>query len=70
VSGKPTYPTAGTVIRSMNATLTIQGQSPTTKNRREVITYNGSATATIVITQDGVTKTCSLPLPRGMPTCQ
>jgi hypothetical protein len=70
VSGKPTYPTAGTVIRSMNATVTIQGQSPTTKSRREVITYDGSATATIVITQDGTTKTCSLPLPRGMPTCQ
>jgi hypothetical protein len=54
----------------MNATVTIQGQSPTTKSRREVITYDGSATATIVITQDGTTKTCSLPLPRGMPTCQ
>lgn len=70
VSSKPTYPTAGTVIRSMKATVTIQGQSPTTKSRREVITYDGSATATIVITQDGTTKTCSLPLPRGMPTCQ
>jgi hypothetical protein len=69
VSSKPTYPTAGTVIRSMKATVTIQGQSPTTKSRREVITYDGSATATIVITQDGTTKTCSLPLPRGMPTC-
>jgi len=70
VSGRPTYPTAGTVIRSMTATVAIQGQTPTTKSRREVITYDGSATATIVITQDGTTKTCSLPLPRGMPTCQ
>ena len=69
-SGKPTYPTAGIVIRSMEATVTIAGGSPTTHERREVITYNASATATIVITQDGVTKTCSLPLPRGMPTCQ
>lgn len=69
VSGKPTYPTAGTVIRSMKATVTIAGGSPTTKSRREVITYDGSATAKISITQDGVTKNCSLPLPRGRPTC-
>jgi len=34
------------------------------------ITYNGSATATITITQDGTTKTCTLPLPHGMPVCQ
>jgi hypothetical protein len=69
VSGKPTYPTAGTVIRSFKVTVTIAGGSPTTKQRREVITYDGSATAKIVITQDGTTKTCSLPLPRGVPTC-
>lgn len=69
VSGKPTYPTAGTVIRSMKATVTIAGGSPTTKTRREVITYDGSATAKLVITQDGVTRNCSLPLPRGIPTC-
>jgi hypothetical protein len=69
VSGKPTYPTAGTVIRSFKVTVTIAGGSPTTKARREVITYDGSATAKIVITQDGATKTCSLPLPRGIPTC-
>jgi len=54
----------------MTATVAIQGQTPTTHSRREVITYNGTATATIVITQDGTTKTCSLPLPRGMPSCQ
>jgi hypothetical protein len=69
VSGKPTYPTAGTVIRSFKVTVTIAGGSPTTKQRREVITFDGSATAKIVITQDGTTKTCSLPLPRGIPTC-
>jgi hypothetical protein len=69
VSDKPTYPTAGTVIRSMKVTVTIDGGAPTTHQRREVITYDGSATAKIVITQDGVTKTCSLPLPRGVPTC-
>lgn len=69
VSGKPTYPTAGKVIRQMKATVTVAGGSPTTKERREVITYDGSAIATLVITTDGTTKTCKLPLPRGMPTC-
>jgi hypothetical protein len=39
-------------------------------SRREVITYDGSATAKLVITRDGTTKTCSLPLPHGRPVCQ
>lgn len=69
VSGKPTYPTAGKVIRQMRATVTLAGGSPTTRDRREVITYDGSATATLVITTDGATKTCKLPLPRGEPSC-
>jgi hypothetical protein len=46
------------------------GGTTTTSTRREVITFNGTATATAVITQDGTTKTCSLPLPMGRPTCQ
>ena len=65
-----TYPTAGTVIRAMNATVTISGQSPATSSRREVITYDGSATAKVVITQDGTTQNCTLPLPHGRLTCQ
>jgi hypothetical protein len=69
VSGRPTYPTAGTVIRQMQATVTLAGGTPTTKSRREVITYDGSDTATLVITIDGTTKTCTLPLPRGIPSC-
>jgi hypothetical protein len=69
-SGRPTYPTAGTVIRSMHSSVTIANGTPTIHDRREVITYNGSATATITITQDGTTKTCTLPLPHGMPVCQ
>lgn len=67
--GRPTYPTAGRVSRNMSATITVGG-STTTHSRSEVITYDGSTTATVVITQDGVTKTCSLPLPRGRMTCQ
>ena len=69
VSGKPTYPTAGRVVRQMKATITLAGGSPTTKERREVITYDGSSTATLVITTNGTTKTCKLPLPRGVPSC-
>ena len=69
VSGKPTYPTAGTVIRSMKATISYTGKTPTTASRREVVTYDGSATAKLVITQGGVTKTCTIALPRGRPVC-
>lgn len=69
VSGKPTYPTAGKVVRQMKATITLAGGAPTTRERREVITYDGSATATLVITTDGTTKTCKVPLPRGQPSC-
>jgi hypothetical protein len=63
------YPTAGTVIRAMTATVTITGQSPATTSRREVITYDGSAAAKVVITKDGTTQNCTLPLPHGHLTC-
>jgi hypothetical protein len=68
-SGSATYPTAGTVIRVMRATVQYAGQAATTTNRREVITYDGSSTAKVVITKDGVTQNCTIPLPRGRPTC-
>lgn len=67
--GRPTYPTAGTIVRSMQATVTLAGQSPSTSSRREVITYDGSATAKVVITHDGVTKNCTKPLPHGELSC-
>jgi hypothetical protein len=63
------YPTAGSVTRSMSATVQITGQSATSSSRREVITYDGSATAKVVITQNGVTQNCTLPLPHGRLTC-
>ncbi len=68
-NGERTYPTAGTVIRAMQATVTKAGSSPSTSSRREVITYDGSATAKVVITHDGVTKNCTKPLPHGELTC-
>lgn len=67
--GRPTYPTAGTVVRSMTITVTLSGQSPASSSRREVVTYDGSASAKVVITQDGTTKNCTLPLPRGRLVC-
>lgn len=68
--GRPTFPTAGTIIRSMTAVVTLAGQTPSTSSRREVITYDGSATAQVVITHDGVTKNCTKPLPHGRLACQ
>jgi len=64
------FPTAGTVVRSAQVVLTYAGQSPTTSTRREVVTYNGTTSATVTITRDGVTQTCTLALPRGRPVCQ
>jgi len=69
-STTPPYPTAGTVIRSISVTVTLAGQAATTHSRREVVTYDGSATAKVVITQDGTTQNCTLPLPRGRLSCQ
>lgn len=63
------YPTAGTVSRAMSATVTISGQSPATTTRTETITYDGSATAKVVIVKDGTTQNCTLPLPHGRLTC-
>jgi hypothetical protein len=67
-NGRPTYPTAGTVTRSLRVSLTSAGTT-TQSARREVITYDGSSTATVVITQDGDSKTCTLPLPHGRLRC-
>jgi hypothetical protein len=61
-NGRPTYPTAGTIVRSMQATVTLAGQTPTQSTRREVITFDGTSTAQVSVTQDGVTKTGTLSL--------
>ena len=50
-------------------TLASEGQSPTTLSRREVVTYNGTSTVTITITENGATKSCTRALPRGALTC-
>jgi hypothetical protein len=67
--GKTSYPTAGTVTRSMQVTVQVTGKPDAKSIRREVITYDGSTTAKVVITHDTTTKNCTLPLPRGRLTC-
>ncbi|HEU0299421.1 MAG TPA: hypothetical protein VFR37_08210 [Longimicrobium sp.] len=62
------YPVSGSIVRAMQVTVTRGGQT-TTSTRREVVTYDGTSTATLVITRDGETRTCTLPLPHGRPTC-
>jgi hypothetical protein len=64
----PTYPTAGSVIRNMKVTATYGSQSASV-TRREVITYDGSATAKVDITINGTTKHCTRPLPFGRMSC-
>jgi hypothetical protein len=63
------YPTAGTIIRSMQARITYQGQSATASSRREVITFDGSNTARVVITTDGQSQNCTLALPGRQLSC-
>jgi hypothetical protein len=65
----PAYPTAGTTIRSIQASLQFQGESAVSLSRREVVTYDGSATAKVTITENGTTKNCTKPLPRGRLSC-
>lgn len=63
------YPTAGTTIRSIQVSLQFANESAVTLTRREVVTYDGSATAAVVITENGTTKNCTKPLPRGRLSC-
>jgi hypothetical protein len=68
--GKPTYPSSGSVVRYSKVTATVAGGSAQVSERRETITYNGTATATLVIVENGVTKNCTVALPHGRPSCQ
>ena len=49
--------------------LRVSVQNATKVSRREVVTYDGSATAKVVITENGATKSCTRPLPRGQLSC-
>jgi hypothetical protein len=63
------YPTAGSVTRTMTATLKYTGQDAVSLTRREVVTYDGTATARVVITENGTTRNCTRALPRGSLSC-
>lgn len=63
------YPTGGSITRSITTNVQITGQAATTSSRQETITYDGTATAKVVITEDGTTQNCTLPLPHGRLTC-
>jgi hypothetical protein len=67
--GRPQPPASGSIIRAFSVTATVAGTT-TTSTRREVITFNGAAPATVVITKDGVTQNCTLALPHGKLSCQ
>jgi hypothetical protein len=68
-SDSTAYPTAGSIIRSMEVSATYEGQTPTNTSRREVVTFDGSSTAAVEITENGETRSCSLALPHGQLTC-
>ncbi len=68
-TGSGVYPTAGIVIRSTKASVTVAGGTTKSTARREVVTYDGSSTAKVVIVQNDTTRTCTMPLPRGRLSC-
>ena len=70
VEGRPTIPSAGTVIRRMKVTITKEGEDPVTRFRREKITFDGTNVVKIEITQDDVTKNCTLTLPGKNLVCE
>ena len=63
VDGKPTIPTSGVIIRNMKVTITKAGDESRTRTRREKITFDGTSVITVEITQDGVTRNCTITLP-------
>ena len=64
--GRPTFPTAGTISRVMQATITLGGNAPVTRSRSEVVTFNSNGTATVVINKNGTTKNCTLSVAAGL----
>jgi hypothetical protein len=67
--GHPSFPSSGTITRSMTVTVTYSGSTPTTSTRREVITFTGNNSATITITHNGDTRTCTITRGEGRPSC-
>jgi hypothetical protein len=70
VEGRPTIPSSGVVIRTMTVTITPEGGTAMTKSRREEIIFDGTNVVVVKITQDGVTKNCTMTLPRKKLSCE
>jgi hypothetical protein len=69
IDGRPSYPRSGTVERRMTLTITADGEVKRSLTRTELLTYDGDRTATLVITVNDRTRTCTIPLPFGRPRC-
>ena len=70
MEGRPTIPSAGTVIRRMRVAIEKEDEEPVVRFRREQVTFNGTNVVQVVITQDDVTKTCTLTLPARKLVCE
>jgi hypothetical protein len=68
--GHPTLPSAGTVIRRMTVTIQKGANEPRTMFRREQATFDGTNVIKIQITQDDVTKNCTLTVPGKRLVCE
>jgi hypothetical protein len=62
------YPKSGTVTHEHSVTAT-DGTGSATRSYREVITFDGSATAKVTITVNGATKSCTRALDTGRLSC-
>jgi len=70
VEGRPTFPSAGTVIRRMRVTITKDGAIARSRFRREKVTFDGTNVVKLEITQDDVTKNCTITLPSKKLVCE
>lgn len=64
----PTIPSAGKIIRTMFVSIT-KDSTTRSKSRREEITFDGSNVVSVIITQDGETKNCTITLPSRKLVC-
>jgi hypothetical protein len=70
VDGRPTIPSAGTVIRTMSVSITPAGGTATNRSRREEVTFDGTNVVRVKVTQDGVTQNCTVTLPDRKLVCE
>jgi hypothetical protein len=68
VDGRKAIPTSGTILRKFTVTITRGTEAPVTKTRTEELTFTTDG-ANVKITQDGVTKNCTIPLPKRKMVC-